>query len=165
MLKVIGFSESDWLYILGDVIDRNNDGGIAILLWLLEQPNVQLIRGNHEQMMLSCSWAFEQITEKALSNVSADNIENLNRWLVNGAAPTLSTTRHLLHTSPESVEDIMAYLRDTPLCESVEVNGQSFLLCHSDFKILIKTKKYPIIQKQRYCGTARIKRIDILTIY
>ena len=99
LLKVIGFSHSDWLYILGDVIDRNNDGGIAILLWLLEQPNVQLIRGNHEQMMLSCSWAFERITDEALSNISANDIENLNRWLVNGATPTLSSMKHLLHTN------------------------------------------------------------------
>ena len=142
LLKVIGFSHSsDWLYILGDVIDRNNDGGIAILLWLLEQPNVQLIRGNHEQMMISCSWAFEHITDEALSNISANDIENINRWLANGATPTLSTIKHLLHTSPESVEDIMVYLRDTPLCESVEVNGQSFLLCHSGFQNFEQNKK------------------------
>ena len=35
----------------------------------------------------------------------------------------------------------MAYLRDTPLCESVEVNGQSFLLCHSGFQNFDKNKK------------------------
>ena len=141
LLKVIGFSHNDWLYILGDVIDRNNDGGIGILLWLLEQPNVQLIRGNHEQMMLSCSWAFHQITDETLSNISANDIGNLNRWLANGATPTLSTIKHLLHTSPDAVEDIMAYLRDTPLCESVEVNGQSFLLCHSGFQNFDKNKR------------------------
>lgn len=141
LLKVVGFSKSDWLYILGDVIDRNNDGGIAMLLWLLEQPNVQLIRGNHEQMMLSCSWAFDQITDEALSNVSANEIENLNRWFVNGATPTLSTIKNLLHTSPESVEDIMEYLRETPLCECVEANGKSFLLCHSGFQNFDKNKK------------------------
>lgn len=141
LLKVIGFSHNDWLYILGDVIDRNNDGGIAILLWLLEQPNVQLIRGNHEQMMLSCSWSFRQITDEALLNISANDIENLNRWLANGATPTLSTINHLLHTSPKSVEDIMAYLRDTPLCESIETNGRDFLLCHSGFQNFDKNKK------------------------
>ena len=141
LLKVIDFSHSDWLYILGDVIDRNNDGGIAILLWLLEQPNVQLIRGNHEQMMLSCSWVFSQITDEASSNMSVNDIENLDRWLANGAKPTLSAIKHLLHTSPESVEDIMAYLSDTPLCESVEVNGQSFLLCHSGFQNFDENKK------------------------
>ena len=141
LLKIIEFSQSDWLYILGDVIDRNNDGGIAILLWLLEQPNVQLIRGNHEQMMLSCTWAFEKITEHSLSNVSARDLDNLNCWLANGATPTLDEVKRLLHTSPQKVEDVVAYLRDTPLCESVEINGKSFLLCHSGFRNFDKNKK------------------------
>ena len=131
LLQVIGFSKEDWLFILGDVIDRNNNGGVDILLWLLEQPNVQLIRGNHEQMMISCSWAFDKITDDTMSDVSASNIDSLNRWLINGGEATISAIKHLLHTSPESVEDIMAYLRDTPLYDTVEVNGQAFLLCHS----------------------------------
>lgn len=40
-LKKANFSDDDFLYIIGDVIDRNGDGGVDILLWLLEQPNAQ----------------------------------------------------------------------------------------------------------------------------
>jgi serine/threonine protein phosphatase 1 len=47
LLEKAGFCEDDFLYILGDVIDRNGDGGVAILRWLLSRPNVQLILGNH----------------------------------------------------------------------------------------------------------------------
>ena len=141
LLRIIGFSRSDWLYILGDVIDRNNDGGIGILLWLLKHPNVQLIRGNHEQMMLSCAWTFEKITDSSLSNISEKDLENLERWLANGASPTLSEIKHLLHASPELVEDIMAYLYETPLCESAEINGKAFILCHSGFAGFDKKKK------------------------
>ena len=141
LLQVIGFSQDDWLYVLGDVIDRNNDGGVDILLWLLDQPNVQLIRGNHEQMMLSCSWALQQITDEALSGISARDFDNLHQWLSNGAAPTLTAIKHLLHTSPETVEDIISYLRDTPLYESVEIDGQSFILCHSGFQNFDRSKK------------------------
>ena len=43
LLKKAKFSGNDFLYILGDVIDRNGDGGVKMLCWLLEQPNVQLI--------------------------------------------------------------------------------------------------------------------------
>ena len=123
LLKVIGFSQNDWLYILGDVIDRNNDGGVSMLLWLLEQPNVQLIRGNHEQMLLSCSWLFEQITDESLADVSLGDMEALGRWLENGAEPTVSAIRRLLHFDPEAVQDIIAYLNESPLCESVEIYG------------------------------------------
>ena len=62
LLALADFKDSDWLYILGDVIDRQNDGGVEILKWLLEQPNAQLILGNHEAMLLSCSFVFDEIT-------------------------------------------------------------------------------------------------------
>lgn len=54
LLEKAKFSDDDFLYILGDVIDRNGDGGVEMLCWLFEQPNVQLILGNHEAMLLSC---------------------------------------------------------------------------------------------------------------
>lgn len=31
LLKKTYFNENDWLFVLGDVIDRQNDGGVAIL--------------------------------------------------------------------------------------------------------------------------------------
>ena len=43
LLDSVNFNDNDWLYILGDVIDRQNDGGVEILKWLLNQPNAQLI--------------------------------------------------------------------------------------------------------------------------
>lgn len=53
LLRKAEFGEMDVLYILGDVIDRNNDGGIEMLNWLRERDNVHLILGNHEEMLLS----------------------------------------------------------------------------------------------------------------
>ena len=141
LLSVVGFSCDDWLYILGDVIDRNNDGGVAMLLWLLEQPNVQLIRGNHEQMMLSCAWAFKRISNESLCGISANSLAALDLWQKNGASPTLAALRELLHSNPEAVEDIVSYLYDTPLCESVEVGDRSFVLCHAGFPNFDPKKK------------------------
>lgn len=51
MLDKISFSPSDKLYIVGDVIDRGNKP-IDILLYIMKQPNIDLILGNHEDMML-----------------------------------------------------------------------------------------------------------------
>lgn len=51
MLRQIDFGPQDHLYILGDVIDRV-PGGVSILQWVMEQPNITLLRGNHEQMCL-----------------------------------------------------------------------------------------------------------------
>ena len=51
MLKKIQFSADDILILLGDVIDRGPDG-IALLLEIMEMPNVIMLLGNHEYMML-----------------------------------------------------------------------------------------------------------------
>lgn len=51
MLKKIGFSKEDILIILGDVIDRGPDG-IDLLLEIMDMPNVIMLLGNHEYMML-----------------------------------------------------------------------------------------------------------------
>ena len=37
LLEKAEFSDNDFLYILGDVIDRNGDGGVEMLCWLLKQ--------------------------------------------------------------------------------------------------------------------------------
>ena len=60
MLKSVNFSEADTLYILGDVIDRGKDG-IKLLKWCMQQDNVELILGNHEAMLLSCDFLFDEI--------------------------------------------------------------------------------------------------------
>lgn len=35
LLEKADFGDNDFLYILGDVVDRNGDGGVEILTWLL----------------------------------------------------------------------------------------------------------------------------------
>ena len=60
LLENAGFSDDDFLYILGDVIDRG-DEGVEILKWLAFQDNAQLILGNHEAMMLACDFLFEEM--------------------------------------------------------------------------------------------------------
>ena len=52
MLEQIRFSDTDHLYILGDVIDRGT-GGIDLLEQIMEAPNMTMLLGNHEQMCLS----------------------------------------------------------------------------------------------------------------
>ena len=63
LLRKVDFSEDDFLFILGDVIDRNGDGGVEMLRWLLWHPNVELLLGNHEAMLLSCDFLLDEITE------------------------------------------------------------------------------------------------------
>lgn len=131
LLKKAGFKDSDWLYILGDVIDRQNDGGVEILKWLLEQPNVELILGNHEAMLLSCDFVFDEITESSLKSLSTEKLELLSNYNDNGGGVTLKALRELMQSDPDTVANILDYLREAPLYETVSINGRDFLLVHS----------------------------------
>ncbi|MCQ2451347.1 MAG: metallophosphoesterase [Clostridia bacterium] len=131
LLQKVNFSDNDWLYILGDVIDRQNDGGVEILKWLLEQSNVQLILGNHEAMLLSCDFVFNEITEESVKNFGKEQMELLNNYMLNGGDVTLKALKKLKDKSPDTVEYIIEYLKEAPLYETVTAGEKDFLLCHS----------------------------------
>lgn len=141
LLTKANFSDNDWLFILGDVIDRQNDGGVEILKFLLEAPNIQLILGNHEAMLLSCDFLFDKITEESIENFTSDKIELLMNYTQNGGDVTLKALRKLMQTDPDTVADILDYLREAPLYETVSVGEKDFLLVHSGLDNFSKKKK------------------------
>lgn len=63
LLDKANFSDTDTLYILGDVIDRNGDGGVSLLRYIMAQPNFGFILGNHEDMLLKSRLVIEERTE------------------------------------------------------------------------------------------------------
>ena len=128
LLAKADFSEEDYLFILGDVIDRNHQGGVDTLKWLLYQPNAELLLGNHEAMLLSCAFLFDEITEASVNAVTARDMHLLSVWQRNGAEPTI---RALRETDPETRADILDYLREAPLYETVSAGGRDYLLVHS----------------------------------
>ena len=131
LLKKAGFGENDMLFILGDVIDRNGDGGVAMLRWMMNQPNVEFILGNHEAMLLSCSFLFDEITDETIDHLSFQQMQLLLQWMQNGSQPTMTALRKLKQNSPEVIADLLDYLRDAPLYAAVSTGGRDFLLVHS----------------------------------
>ena len=118
LLDRAGFTGDDFLFVLGDVIDRG-EYGAELLLWLTEQPNVQLILGNHEAMLASCSFLFEEVTEKSLAKLTVDQMRLLETWADNGALPTIAGLRKILRQDALLVEGILDYLQDAPDRKSV----------------------------------------------
>lgn len=141
LLEKAEFSDDDFLYILGDVIDRNGDGGVEMLCWLLEQPNIQLILGNHEAMLLSCKFIFDEITDESINAMTNEKIEILNTYMLNGGDITLKALRELNKTSPKTVADILDYIFDAPLYEAITIGENDFLLVHSGVDNFDKNKK------------------------
>lgn len=141
LLNIVSFNDDDWLFVLGDVIDRQNDGGIEILKWLLEQPNAQLILGNHEAMLLSCDFVFDEITDENIENFTKEKMELLINYTQNGGDVTLKELRSLMQTEPDTLADILEYLREAPIYETVNVGDKDFLLVHSGLDNFDKNKK------------------------
>lgn len=126
LLASVDFCDSDFLFVLGDVIDRG-EAGVELLKWLMEQPNIELLLGNHEDMMLACDWMFSEITDESLAALDGVKLRRLANWQSNGADVTIDAMRH---ESPESREAILEFLRDCPLYDEVEVGGRRFVLVH-----------------------------------
>ena len=136
-LDKVGFCDSDFLYILGDVIDRGADG-VKILKWLMSKPNAQLILGNHEAMMLACEFLFEEINDESIANLTGTKLNTYLTWVSNSGQPTLNA---LSATRRSEIKYILEYLSEAPLYEILTVNDRDFILVHSGLGKFRKDKK------------------------
>ena len=75
LLESAGFGDSDCLYVLGDVVDRNGDGGIAALRWIMSRPNVEFLLGNHEDMLLACVPFLDEIREESIRSLQLEQMQ------------------------------------------------------------------------------------------
>ena len=114
MLELIRFSDQDHLYIIGDVIDRAPDG-VDLLLQIMGKPNITMLLGNHEQMMLD-----------TLGRDTYPGARQL--WAQNGGNVT---RRELLYhrTSTERGE-ILRFCRSLPTQLDVSVGDKTYRLVH-----------------------------------
>ena len=174
LLNKACFSEADFLFVLGDVVDRNGDGGIAMLEWMMLQPNVQLILGNHEAMLLSCDFLFQEITDDLVSRLNLDQISLMMNWMQNGAEPTLNALHALRRRDPEALFDLLDYLKDASLYDTVTAGGRDFLLVHSGLGHFRKDKplsesglkeKHNILVMLVESGTGKAEPANARTVF
>lgn len=112
------------LYILGDVVDRSNLGGVDILKWIMDATNVTLLMGNHEKMMLDAGWIFD---EDASKYPDSGMVKALDRWKRNGADFTI---RALKAEDATVRSRIFAYVQECPLYQLLELSDRRYVLVH-----------------------------------
>lgn len=128
MLDKIGFSDSDMLYILGDVVDRGPHP-IKILLDLMKRANVVCIAGNHEVMLCECmKTLLKKITEESIADLDEEEIEKLNNWQKNGS---LSTTDEFHKLDAAKQREVADFVSEFEVYEEVKTDVGSFLLVHA----------------------------------
>lgn len=115
------FTKHDKIIFIGDIIDRG-DGGVEILQEIINTPNMHLILGNHELMMLE-NWKVQNEPE------TQGVIEIKENWMYNGGYPTLMAMAALPDAEQEK---IITYLtkRTKLKAKTVTPDGRKFYLCH-----------------------------------
>ena len=124
IMKQIRLRPEDTLYVLGDVIDRNPDG-IRILRKFMAMPNVKMLLGNHEYMMLDALYYHvDELPEPWDPNGPNKYIRV---WYSNGGE---ITHYYMKHQRISTRADIFNYLTALPLNIEIEINRTQFLLIH-----------------------------------
>ena len=135
LLEKAGFSSSDHLYVIGDVIDRHGDGGIAMFRWMMRQENVTLIKGNHEDMMLKCDFLFTRNgNQHDPEELTPEQEINLRRWNKNGNSITIENILKLKEKDPEELTRVLDYVRSAPVYMEVAAAKKRFVLLHGGLK-------------------------------
>lgn len=102
ILDKINFSDDDFMYIIGDVVDRGPDS-IKLLQYIMNMKNIKMIIGNHEDMMIK-------------SLLFHDNVQ-FSTWMANGGDETYeefiklsdneqNKALHFLYTSPVVIANL-----------------------------------------------------------
>lgn len=117
VMKQINLQPNDTLYVLGDVIDRHEDG-IEILEEIMCTPNIKMLLGNHEYMML---------------NVFSSKHYNYwswyrELWYRNSGEVT---DKKFLMLNKEKRKEIISFLEKLPINIDIVVNDKRYKLVHA----------------------------------
>ncbi len=129
-LSEICFSEQDHLWCLGDAIDRGPDG-IRILQEIMKQPNIDLILGNHEFMMLN---SVDPEGEAKCTGTDS------TLWLYpNGGEEAFAKYKRLSYGDRI---DLLSWLITKYVIKTIEIDGRPICLTHSFYKETCENKSY-----------------------
>ena len=139
MLELIEFSPDDELYILGDIVDRGAEP-VKLLTDLMERPNVTVIMGNHDFLALDVLRQLSvDVTEDNFSTqIDTALMNEIQEWMKNGGGVTMEQFGRL---DKEQRADIINYMSEFPLFETVETDEHAFILVHAGLGNFRKGKK------------------------
>ncbi|MBO6047564.1 MAG: serine/threonine protein phosphatase [Erysipelotrichaceae bacterium] len=136
MLEKIGFTDDDELFILGDIMDRGPNS-IDIYYFVQSMPNIHMLRGNHEIMMV-------QSLQKAIELKDLDSVRNnaYRLWKTNGGAKTVESIREYLQKDAIPyeeyienrtlfVQEIIDFINSLPSYYEFDYLGKHYVLVHA----------------------------------
>ena len=133
MLDYIHFGPEDFLYIIGDAVDRGEEP-VPLLQFIMEQPNMELLMGNHEQGFL---WNVDVNT----SSLSDREVRRF--WLEHCGRETYIQYMELLEKEQKAIVD---YLRERPM---YKILGKNILVHAGVFTEGIRYHSLEELMKQQ----------------
>lgn len=132
MLKEIKFTDSDDMYVLGDVVDYG-DEPMEILLDMMERHNVYPIMGEHEYKFLSFvkDFPIDGSMDKFASTLSSENVSEFTKWIKDGGR---STFEGYMKLGSENRGAVIEYLDEFMLYDTCVVGDNRFVFVHSGIK-------------------------------
>lgn len=124
MLKQIGFSSADTMYVLGDIIDKGTESAEMLVYAIEEAPsNIRFLLGNHEDMMA-------HVLASCMGEWPSPRLNDT--WSYNGGVMTLFQAEDIDEIGESWFYDkAYHWVKSLPLYEKVIVNGKKFLLVHA----------------------------------
>ena len=120
LLRKIKFNKNDTLYVLGDAIDRGPES-IKCLQYIMAAPNIHMLMGNHEQMMMD-----------ALTSDFKKDPGCMTNWLGNGGTEVIRE----FCTLPEDEQiAVMGFIANLPYLAEVKIGEQNYVLVHAGLNV------------------------------
>ena len=127
LLERIKFSDTDELYILGDIIHRG-DAVMECIAHIKQAKNIRCLQGNHEAMMLE--YYGIELLEYAARNNNASNKKD-NSLFIKTAFEDIQPYPSLRFTDSADWLEFINWVRDWPSLKIVTVNQKQFILSHA----------------------------------
>lgn len=138
MLEKIDFSDSDELFIIGDIIDRG-ERPVDILEYVMDKPNITVLLGNHEVMARDFLRRLTaEITDGNTSSFDNDFMVELAIYKHNGGIPTIN---RLLALPPNKQQRVLDFIDSLYAYEAIDIGDSTFVLVHAGLGNFRKDKK------------------------
>ena len=133
MLDKIGFSKRDTLYVLGDCVDRG-DEGLKIVLDIAQRDNVIALMGNHDYTALSI---LQNLDRELRPGQFEDMRYLIETWMIDGGRATYNEYKRLSVDERRLALMTMDSFRNYA---EVGVWDREFVLCHGGIGNYIKDR-------------------------
>ena len=138
LLQQIHFCDQDTLYVLGDVVDRGEEP-VPLLEDMANRCNVYPILGNHELMAMDIlqQLSVEITQDNHATQIDEELMGHIMEWQLNGGTTTASGFQKL---PVERRRDLLDYLADFALYETIDVGENTFILTHAGLNNFAQAK-------------------------